>query len=251
MIEALHFLRPAETLLLMLPRRAEVNDLTRVTFLDLVLRRELRVEWHFEQTTETIHRSIGTGPKFRPHHALLHEEFLLRPLMDRPDSTMPLPEYTKRVRAELPPGDAYGREYVHNPRLEPWFAHRLFFNRFLGGYGPNAKGNALGTEIWNFLGDLDRSLFNHGKPGKRMVRKLLALRGNIFLLDGLTPFVCDVMDTYRRNWEHSGNAAYTEYEDYRPFYAAPNLPKNPASYRALKQALHGGYDFQKVEATAD
>lgn len=209
-MKELTYLTPAETLLILDPVKSKVEDLAKLTFLDLVLRNVLSIE--FEETSENsiqksknLRKSVSVGMNFHNYKAAKHEGIFLRPFMKDPTLRISLRNLIKIAFEKIKSTDEYKLKYVYNIRISKCFSANLL-QTLIGTKSINRRGLELQKRISEHLHVLDIGLKSSKKNIDRLEERLLSLNGNILLLKNIDNSVFKVLkESDKRNREIQSN----------------------------------------------
>ncbi len=178
----LNNLTPAETRTILTPETNNLHELLKLTFLDLVRRKLLRIEERGDSvSTETY---VTTGPAFYTEKTLPHEEVMLQPFRLAPTMELLMKAYLKAVKGRLKGGaNKYRKLIFESGRLQPYFKTGFFYTLF-GARVLNAEGVQLRNQLQQQLEYHNRELIMlNNRNDDDGIRNLLGqLAGNAFLL---------------------------------------------------------------------
>lgn len=175
-------LTPAETRTILTPETNNLHELLKLTFLDLVRRKLLRIEERGDaKTTETY---VTTGPAFYTEQTLPHEEVMLQVFRSAPTMELLMKAYLKAVKGRLKGGaNKYRKLIFESGRLQPYFKTGFFYSLF-GARVLNAEGVQMQRQLQEELEYNNRELImlNNQNDSGGMQHLFGQLGGNAFLL---------------------------------------------------------------------
>jgi hypothetical protein len=175
-------LTPAEVRTMLTPETNNLHELLKLTFLDLVRRKLLRIEERGDAvTTETY---VTTGPAFYTEKTLPHEEVMVQLFRSAPTMELLMKAYLKAVKGRLKGGaNKYRKLIFESGRLQPYFKTGFFYTLF-GARVLNAEGVQLRDRLQQELEYNNRELImlNNRNDSGGMQQLFGQLGGNAFLL---------------------------------------------------------------------
>jgi len=180
-MKLLREIKPAEGLLLLELGRASLPKLIRVTFVDLLLRKVLRLE-SAEPGMPAHHRQVAAGPAFANYPASPHEQHLLWFFRNAPETRIQPRHLVRAAQRRL-----RNRKALHATLAQaPWLRGVLtqsVWQRLLDRYDLTPAGDGVRLSLKTELAELDRYLphWVETNPAK-VVEVLESIRGNVMLL---------------------------------------------------------------------
>lgn len=175
-------LTPAETRTILTPETNNLHELLKLTFLDLVRRKLLRIEERGDiVSTETY---VTSGPAFFTEKTLPHEEVMLQPFRQAATMELLMKAYLKAVKGRLKGGaNKYRKLIFESGRLQPYFKTGFFYTLF-GARVLNAEGVQLRNRLQEELEYNNRELImlNNRQDTGGIQNLLGQMAGNAFLL---------------------------------------------------------------------
>lgn len=188
-MEQLSYLSPAETLLVLQDKNASINELLKVTFIDLLLKRVLRTfEVQRQPSSRDAIRSykyVEIGENFLNYQPLPHEEIFLTPFQ-KSESVQILFRHIVKMGYQ----NAKSESRIHNvlrqsPNLAGCFGRNMIQSIF-GGFSITAAGQVLRNKIEDEISQLEKQLppliLNNQQKALDILK---VIKGNIFLLTNI------------------------------------------------------------------
>jgi hypothetical protein len=178
---------PAETLILLQGKKAQLKDLLKVTLMDLLLKQVLQTR-EIENSGDKIKTSntyVVAGQNFKGYRHLPHEEVFLRPYFRTPGNQILFTNLVKIAYENTEYARYFIRLVFQNESTRACFAKgmaRIFKGKFsLTSFGEQTVGSMKSEirELENTLPDL-----MHTDPDKAL-EILKQIRGNVFLVKGI------------------------------------------------------------------
>ncbi|MBL4755546.1 MAG: hypothetical protein JKY52_18370 [Flavobacteriales bacterium] len=217
-MKELSLLSPAETLLILDPTQATAEQLARLTFLDLVLRKILVLEIrdtapHNPNKTKNLRKSVSIGSNFKNYRPTKNESIFLKPFVRDSALKISLRNLIKVAFEGIESSNDYKLNYVYNKQISPYFSASLL-QLLMGVKRLNQNGIKLQKRISEFLNSTDKELRSNKQHTNNLQEKLLAIHGNILLLkhmDHRSFKVLDESDNRKSVIQKKEDSAYYDY----------------------------------------
>jgi hypothetical protein len=199
-------LTPAENLIIRDQRRASHKQMLELIFMDLLLKKVLKMEYVKDETTSRANNPnegkvayVSIGENYRTYAPVPHEKIFLKPFVTIVSTRILLSSLIK-VLYESAEGPRYFRAYVGlSPRISKYFRSPLFFHTI--GFQPlNKKGLQVQEQIFaeqiKLTGELS-SLWNYDR--QKALDIIDQIKGNVFLL----PLSKDIIQSIGVEFDHT------------------------------------------------
>jgi hypothetical protein len=178
---------PAETLILLHGKKAQLKDLLKVTFMDLMMKQVLQSTGgdNLAEDQKITHSHIIAGPEIGRYPSLPHENVFLFPF-DRNKSASIL--FTKLVKIGYDHAEGprkYIKDIFYSPAIQSCFAGGLM--RLLKGrFSLTSYGKQVVEDIKRELNELELALPELMKSNPEKAKSILKeINGNFLLLKGV------------------------------------------------------------------
>lgn len=178
-------LSPAEIALVLEGRNASANDLLKLTYIDLLLKKILKSEIVIKKLKRDPDRTymyILAGENLKAYSSLPHENVFLEPYRKNKKRRI---LFSNLIDIALENGESkkhYIRILRRDSRVKNCF-HVSFFEMLTGKFSRSASGELWKTEIETEMNHLENELSRIiGEDKSKVVDLLKKLNGNIFLL---------------------------------------------------------------------
>lgn len=182
-------LRPAETLLILEDKKADLRELLKITFMDLLFKEVLEIKIIEKQSSRgdrvRYYRYVVKGKNFESYRPLYHEMVYLSPFY-KSSSLQILLQHLVRMGFENAKSESALHAAIYqSPNISQYF-YRNFYNQIFGGFSISQEGLELRTTIYNEIGRLEKELPEYISSDNEKTQEILdRICGNIFLLKNI------------------------------------------------------------------
>lgn len=221
----LTYLSPAETLFVQAPKEVKAEELARVTFLDLVLRKVLKLEViklkQIEQQ-QVFDEIVSRGENFCFYHPKKHEELFVAPFSTDDSLKINLRNLIKIAFQNISTTNEYKLKYVYNEQIAKYFSAN-FFQRLFGIKKINKQGRQFQAKLNQYLNGIKINATSDDE-WKMVEEKLLSLRGNILLIPNIDSKIFKRLHhTYKHDKKQKKEQDHDDFlYDYTPLFIYDN-----------------------------
>lgn len=222
MIDELKKLSPAEIMLIENPK-IKVDQLARVTFMDLLLKDVLQIDEVPKGKGKKARANpfVSKGKAFDTYEPLKHESVFLNLFKHDSDIKVTLKNLIKVSFKDIKSAEVYKLKHVYTKRLDPYFTSNII--QWLAGARKISR-HGLATQKL-IKKELVRIKNKVKRNDKDLIETLMGINGNVFLLNGVYNKVFKTLsdhgvrnlktdlDGTPRHWQNSFLAAYAENYD--------------------------------------
>ena len=186
-IQILSDIKPAATKLIISPK-AELHELLKLTLFDLILKQVLVLKTiykkrHPNNKYSRPYNIIESGKNFGKYQADQFEALLLNRIDE--DAYYYLNSWLKSIYNDLPSEASFKKLVIKCQNLSPYFKTNIL-SWIFSLFNLNEKGKALKFDIQSSLNSIDNQISELLQNDlDQALRILLAIKGNIFLLQNL------------------------------------------------------------------
>lgn len=181
---------PAETLLVLEGKDADIKELLKITFMDLLLKQVVEIitvpkQSSSSRATVRNYKYVVKGKNFYKYNPKQHELVYLSPYL-KSNSIRILFQHLVRMGFQNASSESkYRRSVTHSPNITNHFSRSIMQSIF-GGFSKTNEGNELALKINAEIAQLERELPHVINSDKEKALQILnTIGGNIFLLKNI------------------------------------------------------------------
>ncbi|EDP96177.1 hypothetical protein U8527_14795 [Kordia algicida OT-1] len=221
-MKLLSTIAPAETILIQQGSAAQLKNLLKFTFMDLLLKKVLKIveveKQPHPRDEVRVYTYVETGKNFEKYTAKNHELIFLRPFKEEASIQILFKHYVKIIYEASNGKKGYRESIRSSKELQPYFSQTFFISLFrvikLTNEGKNVQ-----QEVVSYLQEVNlqiNDLLENNQ--KKALELLIAIGGNIFLLQNLDFDLLRKIDKELIKQQKTLHANVDSYDDSWIFY---------------------------------
>ncbi|ANQ51589.2 hypothetical protein MY04_4247 [Flammeovirga sp. MY04] len=189
---------PAQTHMILYPRKSKNTDLLKFALFDLLFIDILMIEeeWkypHPRSQRESLYIYISRGKKYNQYIKRPHQDIFLRPFEEK-NRRIQLRKLIKEVLPSCGNGQGYKAIQLNNEFKEFGIFHQLLSLKDFSLFFLNSKGKKLRSQFKTKLDSYNRRLLSRDFSKNELLEILKEIGSNIFLLDNFNSDLIEKMD---------------------------------------------------------